>query len=406
MAKVDRDKTKRLNSLVLDGIEEIRGNKQKEQQLEEIMENFDMLSGEVRYVILNKNVEELPLSVKYLFTHAFFIMTKNEKYNLDFFYKSEIKSKFLNKYPANTQIPYARIFEKSKEYEDKYKKDLSEFTKQEISNVLSALKPLTLSASHVNGRIVTAYIDWCIENNVTSVKENKLKTEDVSFFGKFIDEELKLFFTYNELIDITRRSNNPQDSVIVKLLFYGIQGNALAEIRNMKKKHVYDAENNNNVIKVYDEDMSERQVQLDIATIELLKKAIGQELYLKRNGVGLDEKLGLYTNLVDNDYVIRTSITKTDKKNAPVEKMVIYRRIKTLGEVLGYTHLTTKNIVRSGMIYEASRRIENAILTKDDYIEIGRIFNIDNWYQIKKYCNPEIISKMYDNTDSNNFALV
>jgi hypothetical protein len=395
MTKIDRDKTRKINALVISGIDEIRSRVDGEKELKILMEKYGLLSGEVRKIILSQDVEELKLSVKYMLIHSVFEITKSEKYNLETFYNNKIKLKFLHRYPSNTQTPYARILEKSLKYEDKYNKDLSLFTLSELENVLYELEPLTESASHVNGRIISTYIDWCIDNSETSAKNNELKTLPMDYFIRFVDKELELYFTRATIEKINWDCKNPQDAVIIKLLFEGIQGESLSEIRNIKKEHVRQAIDNNNILIVYNEDNSKRKVKLTQSTMDLLEKAMIQEEYVKRNGDIQDESVGLLTNLVSNDYVIRTSITRTDEKNRPVDKMVIYRKIKMINEVLGYPYLTAKNIVRSGIIYEASRRIKNGVLTKEDYLEICAIYNIENWYPVKKYCNPEIIKKLY-----------
>lgn len=394
--KVDRDKTKRLNTLVIEGLNKLKNNVENENKVKQMMLNIGILNGEIRKVFLTSDASDLKMSIKYLFLNSMYNVTKDNEYSLDIFYNIENKSKFLHKYPDNTQHSYSRTFEKSKKYEELYNKDLSEFNLEQIDNVLHELEPLTESASHVNGRIITAYIDWCIDNNNASVENNELKEKPMSYFKRFVDEEVELYFTKTTIDKIVDDCNNSQDAVIIKLLFEGVQGNALAEIRNMKKEHVYDAIGNNNIIKLYDEDCSVRELQLEERTISLIVEAMEQLEYLKKNGEIEDESIGLITNLVDNDYVIRTSITRTDSKNRPVDKMVIYRRIKIINDLFGYKYLTAKNIVRSGIIYKGSLKlINNNDLNKDDYIEICKDYNINNWYPVKKYCNKNIIKKLY-----------
>jgi integrase len=391
--KINKDKTKNLNNLIFDGINEIIGNEDKENKLKELMEKFDV---ETKKIIHNQDLEDISLSVKYLLIDSLYLITQNEKYNVEPFYNSQIKLLFLNHYPSNTQIPYARIFEISKEYEEKHNKDLSDFEMSQIEELLHALKPLTESASHVNGRIVSKYIDWCIQHDKTTVTENKLAKEDISYFKKFVDEEIVLYLTKEEIDNrILKECANPQDAVIIKLLFSsGVQGKNLSEIRNIKKEHVRQAIENDNVLTVFEDNGDRRTVVLDEETIELLVQAMEQEEYYKRNGQVEDSSYGTQIDLVDNDYVIRTSKTRTDEANRPVDKMVVYRRIKMLSDMLGIPHLNAKNISRSGIIYEASQKES---LEKDDYMKICAKFNLANWYPVQKYCNAETIDKLYNN---------
>lgn len=394
-SRVDRDKTKRINSLVSEGLDEILGQVNK---LERVMYNkFNIQQSEIIELIKNKKLDDVKLSLKYMLLLAFFDITQNQDYKMDAFYNSEVKLKFLNRYPNNTQTPYARIFEYSKELENKYERDLSEFKISEIEMVLKKLNPLTESASHVNGRIITAYIDWCVENHETNAKDNELKLKPVNYFNQFVDENIKLFYSKKDIERILWDCINPQDAVIIACLFEGIQGKSLAEIRNIKKEHVEQAINNDNVIYVYDEDNRKRKVKLEDSTIKLLVDAGRKNEYYKKNNQIENENVGTITNLVENDYVIRTSITRTDFANRPADKMVIYRRVKIISDFLDDPCLTAKNIVRSGVIYEAHLKyLEKGNLTKEDYLEICAKYDIENWYPVKKYCNPEIIKSLYE----------
>lgn len=393
-------KMKDIDNLILRGVRDIKKT-EKENRLKKEMEEIGLLSGQTRRIMLSNNLSEIKLSMKYLILIGISRTLGKEEYDLKPFYNSEIKSKFLNKYPNNTQFSYARIFEKSKQYEEQKGKDLSKFTLDEIEDVLYDLEPLTESASHVNGRIVTAYIDYVSPN------KNILKEQSMEWFSKFVDKDIQLYFTDKTIRKIEDDCVNAQDAVIVRLLFEGVQGKSLSEIRNIKKEDVYNAIDNS--IEVFDEDGSSRPVTLSDRAFTLLQQAIDQEDYAKKNGHMEDENVGLITNLVDNEYVIRTSITRTDFKNRPVEKMVIYRRIKTIGDTLGYPYLTAKNIVRSGVIYSGKEIIEQSKdkeLSKEQYMEICFKYNINNWYPVKKYCNMQMIRKLYENFSNNSYAMV
>ena len=119
MVKVDRENTKKLNALVLSGLNQIKEVRNGENNLKDLMSNdYGILSGEIRKVLLNQELDNMKLSMKYMILNSIFEILKDESYKLDIFYNSKLKLRFLNKYPSNTQIPYARIFEKSKEYEN------------------------------------------------------------------------------------------------------------------------------------------------------------------------------------------------------------------------------------------------------------------------------------------------
>lgn len=398
---MNRNKTKELNDLVLTCFDYL--NEENKETVSEELKRITNDTITIEDFSDMKKIKDLKLSSKYMIISTFYNVTNMKTFDLHFFYNSEIKSKFLDKYPNDTQMAYSRIFEKSKIKEEEYKKDIAFFNEEEIEDFLYFLKPLTKSASHVNGRIISVYIDWIIENKKLPINDNCLREKKVSYFNKFIDEKADIYFNYQTLKDIEFDCQNAQDAVLIRLIFEGVMGKSLAEIRNIKKSDVINAvdymENSIDELipmEVVDEDESKRIVRLSREAIKLLIDAVEQEQYLKKNGVLEDESIGTITNLVDNDYVVRTSITKTDYGNRPVEKMVIYRRIKMINEVLKYDYLTTKNIFRSGVIYEGKKLLEkNRILDKQAYLQICEKYNIENWYPVKNYCNVDVINKLY-----------
>lgn len=387
-------KVKHLEKMIVESLKEIEENGLEKEFYNRMVE-YNILEGVTRKLVLNKDASEFPLSIKYLFAKGLYELTNNENINFDVFYNSETKLKFLNRYPGNTQISYARIFEKSKKYEESYNKDLSEFRIEEMEYVLHDLKPLTQSASHVNGRILTAYIDWSMIGK-TNIRSNSssIKDKSAEWFNQFVDKDIKLYFSDRDIYKLEEKCANYQDMVIIRLLFEGVQGKSLSEIRNLKK---HDVDYSTGRTTLIDEDNSKRIVYLSERAINLIQKSNDLNIYYKKNGEMLSTVSGSTTNLVDNNYVIRTSITRTDLVDRPVDKMVIYRRIKTLAESLkGFEHLSANNIVRSGIIYEAKEALANGNkLDKDTYIRICSKYNISNWYPIKQYCNEETINKVY-----------
>lgn len=387
-------------------IEEIKNDKEKEERFKNIMNSYGILAGTIRKIFLINDSRELPLATKYIVSKGLYEITGDKELIFQPFFNSDSKLKFLELYPSNTQLSYSRIFEKSKPYEDRYNKDLSLFTIEQIEDVLHELKPLTHSASHVNGRIVTAYIDWCIENPSKNAnpRTNQIKDKPMNWFERFVDEEIQLYFSESTIRKIEEDCVNYQDMVLIRLLFEGVQGKKLAEIRNLRKD---DINYQTGEVTLMDDDGNTRPFVLSERALFLIKRSNNVNEYFKRNGQIEDEAYGAITNLVDNNYVIRTSITRTDMKDRPVDKMVIYRRIQIISETLGFPALNPKNIVRSGIIFEGKKLLDkHRKLEKEEYIQISKVYNMnsDNWYPIKRYCNPQTINKLYK--DIGGYAIV
>jgi hypothetical protein len=133
--------------------------------------------------------------------------------------------------------------------------------------------------------------------------------------------------------------------------------------------------------------------------MHLIDEALSDSTYYKRNGMMDDapSNVRTFTDLVDNDFVIRSSITKTDSINQPVDKFVIYRRVSLLGELLTIPNFNAKNIVRSGMIYMGYELLkESGKLGKEEYKEIAERFKINTMPALKEIVNEETIKELYE----------
>lgn len=104
-------------------------------------------------------------------------------------------------------------------------------------------------------------------------------------------------------------------------------------------------------MEVTDLNGSQRTVKLSDNSIKLLEEASEETTYIKKNGYMVDVTNGEKSNLLDTPYVLRSSQTKDDKDDNEVHLSVIYRRLTNLSSTLGAPYLTTKNILRSGVIY-------------------------------------------------------
>lgn len=308
-------------------------------------------------------------------------------------YNEHIKERFLETYPEQTRPGYRRIFITSKRTEELLGKDLYDFSLEEIEDVLHDLSPTTFSASQTNGRIVTAYISWAIQEGLRQNNINPLRIVDPQYFTKFVDPTLNMFFTEKKLREIEDQCVNAQDYAIFRLLFEGVNGSRLSEIRNLKKA---DVDSDNLRLTLTDADGSQRVIDVSPRAISFVEKAAKETVYYKKNGEPIDnEKVRPYTDLVDNEYVFRSSITRTEHYGM-VDIHLIYRRINMVKELFEIPFFTSTNIAKSGMIYMAKELVKrDGDLLREHYLMIADRFKVNNWYSIKEYVNMDNIKKLY-----------
>src|SRR5690606_42012578 len=85
------------------------------------------------------------------------------------------------------------------------------------------------------GRIISGYLNWCVKNRIIS--KNVMEDMKPADFEKFIYDDSE-YLSEKSLRRIEDLCNNYQDAVILRLLFIGVGGKQLSEIRNLKVSDV------------------------------------------------------------------------------------------------------------------------------------------------------------------------
>lgn len=319
------------------------------------------------------------------------------------FFNEEIKEEFFNTIKETSQQSYRRIFIITNKFEKALNKDLNQFTLEEVETILYSFNATIRNTVESYARIISSYLNWSVLNGFTS--KNVLSSLTPESFEKYVADESEYLSEAN-LRKIEDRCANYQDAVILRLIFAGAGSKELSEIRNLKKDDVnfetkqikltntLQVDSNGKPIK-----FTERILDVDERTLHLIKGAIEQETYLKSNGEvapTLHNNIRPYTDLVDNDYVVRASITRNDNWNSPVDKYVIYRRMKVMSELLlSEKSLTAKYIQRSGILYSVHDSIGYKEVTLDDLKIVADKFNIRSYHNLKGFVTAEKIEEIY-----------
>src|SRR5690606_1148556 len=148
----------------------------------------------------------------------------------------------------------------------------------------------------------------------------------------------------------------------------------------------------------FPERYTERYMNVDDRTLDLIEGALNQKVYIKRNGFinqTDNNNIRKHTDLIINNYVVRPSLTKTEMFNAPADKFVVYRRIQMLSDIFDL-ELTAKFIQRSGMVYHANELLsDNLQLSLDEIKIIADRFNVKSYHNLKGFLNTETIRETY-----------
>lgn len=322
-------------------------------------------------------------------------------------YNPELKYRFLSEMIARESISektaksYERVLGITSLSEEVLQKDLHDFSLNEIEKILIGFKSKNKNALESYARIMTSYLNWSVASGLSSDNPlTQLRPSD--FFNYLTDEES--YISTKGLRKYEDKCANAQDSVIIRLLFEGVGGTQMTEIRNLQRSDV-DVVNNRlrlvNTLEFGDNGLplkfTERYIHVEQRTINFIADALKQKTYVKRNGdMEHYNNIRPYTDLVMNDYVLRTSITRTDNWSYPVDRHVVYRRLKAIADSLGVV-LTSKYIQRSGMMFYASKLIdkESEKISINDLKMIGSRFNYKSIHNLKGFITIENIKETY-----------
>lgn len=325
-------------------------------------------------------------------------------------FNEDDKKKFLSEMISDGSITeetsnnYERILYATYDLESVINKDLNRFNFEELETVLNNFNANNRNTIETYARIISSYLNWSVKEGFAEY--NYLADLKPNDFSNYLKNE-ESYFSEKSLRKWEEKCENYQDAVIIRLLFLGAGGKTLSEIRNLKATDI-DRDNNRikliNSLKEDDEGnplkFTERWLKIDDEyTFNLIEGAINQKTYSKRNGMMISNPhVRPFTDLVINKFVVRSSITKTDNFNNPVDKFVIYRRIDMIGDTLEIESFKAKFIQRSGMIAYANEIIQNGEVSLDDMKMVAGRYGMSSYHNLKGFLTMENILKTYPKT--------
>lgn len=335
----------------------------------------------------------------------------NKVYYNDF-YNSEHKERYLKSLNTeSTRKSYAIILRKTEMMESSLNKDLYNFSLHEISQFLFTLKATKISSLRHAGSVIRNYIQWAIEQDLRKDNINPLVAVTThEWYSQFVDDSSLMLFTEKRIGNIVDSLINAQDQAVVQAVFEGISGHTMSELANMKMEHISESVIEGKYrIKLFNdtpEGIKTREILISKNLFKILDEANKEVKYLKNNGVVLETIKSRVSDLVENDYILRTAVNsrKSDGDDAPAQAQVLGLRIKKAGEFNNFPMLTTINLRNSGMLKLArDLHVERGKLDTEEYHEICDHFDVgkkeDGTYNYivmrRNFLNIKTIERLY-----------
>jgi uncharacterized protein with ParB-like and HNH nuclease domain/integrase len=308
--------------------------------------------------------------------------------------KEQYLSTFENEQSRKT-IRY--IFYKTYSAEDLLEKDLYNFNSTEISKMLKNMNTLNLSVARSNGRFITKYISWAIDQGYRLDKLNPMKGIDDSYYDDLVDKSKKVHHSFSEFLELLDGLENSQDQALLFLMWEGVIGEQFSQINKLKYS---DVDFKNNTIYVIERDC---HVAVDVKCIKFLEKTKSDKFYYQYNS---NTREFTKKELLDSPFVFRNVKSPRGKANQPVNINVFYNRINTIKDLLDKEYLTPNSLKQSGMIKMAvDLYLEESKLGKEQFAKIGDKYQAPmisnggydyyNTYLMKEHINTEKIKELY-----------
>lgn len=307
-------------------------------------------------------------------------------------YNSELKESFLLKYDNNlTQDYYRQTLEKVTDYERRLYKDIKDFNENELLSVLGIFEAKTLDSLDSRVAALRQYLDYCKERGL--IAQNLLKSISRENYEKEvteIDKSDRIISSRDELYrDFCDVAINAQDAVIFALVFEGIKGTQNQELINLKVEDIK-IDENKIIVRNLKNNEIEREVIVKERSIEIVKKAIAEDVYCKYiyNPNSENMKAPLERKLNITSYLIRTMSQNEKDLDEPVGWQVVNNRLKRVAIMLNRPFISTQTVYTSGIYVELKElEDEKGTLDTEDYKEVIKRHggNADNYYSIKDY---------------------
>lgn len=273
-------------------------------------------------------------------------------------YQSEMKEGFCESYLRSRIIQKTTLyglFRKIAPYEERLKKDASEFTKAEALNMYKGLKSRSIYTLLNNNVILKSYCAWrkyYHEPKLESAYE-EITIEDLK---PCVNEQASKLLSREEVTDIEDSLLNYTDAAIIECLFQGISGYSMRDITELNS-NMLDKENKCLIFpdgRVFD--ITER-------LCDMLEKAFQEDTYI------------CYGETLRTKKLIGRGRLFKDRDNAHAADSddrrfrAVYRKIQVVRDYVGIKELTMKGLAAAGMAHYLRKNMKETGLTLKEFLQ-------------------------------------
>lgn len=282
------------------------------------------------------------------------------------------------KYPPGW---WEALFRKSNIFEEKYGKDLYNFTTPEIMEFYKFIDCSTLETLMVCNINLIHYGDWALMNNRSIDGQNHFTEIDMELLQSCLNQVgvQNSIITQDDLERIMRELNNALDKYIFYAVWEGIKGREYNEIINLKMSDINPRTNEATLC-------TGRTIKVSDRFIAIAAEADAQIIYNNYSD----------SHFIERPLIPSATIYKEKSNSRGIDKprtvyMTLYRNIKNIGLS---NYLTLNSLYQSGLIHYLNKAatannitveelLNNAVLRKEVVEKYNFNVNIKKRFLIK-----------------------
>lgn len=284
-------------------------------------------------------------------------------------YQSEMKEGFIRDYLRSRVVARTSLyslFRKTEPFEEKIKKDCSQFNQDEVLSMYTKFKAKSIYVLLNYNSILKAYCAWRRYYHKEKVTES-YEDINIELLKPCIPEDSNKFLSRKEIIEIEDQLYNWTDKAILECLWEGISGPSMTDLVSINK-HIIDFKEKI----LYFSDG--RMIKLSSRLYECLIKAFNEVEYMCYGESLRVKKLVGIGNL----YKERDNAHAVDSNDKYFRW--VYRKVQNFREHVGIPGLTMKNIHISGMYHYLCQGMQETGLDLKNFLRSEDGKNLANKY--------------------------
>ena len=246
-----------------------------------------------------------------------------------------MKDKFLSTIENNNfKRAYVRLFNKAIQYEEKYNKELHQFTYEELIDYYSTLTSISKNSIYVKHSMIKKFLVFANNESINKIDKEFLLT---------LVEETRTYKTLNQIKQLCdNHLINYSDKALILLLYHTVKGKSqLEELRYLKSDDIN--------LKMNTITLPNRTIEIkDEYTMYVLSKTIKEKALGKYLQHEIKSSSHIYYNL-ENEYLFKPKPSKRNNEGLdPLSFSSITNRLFRLTNLIG---LTTQEVYQYGLCY-------------------------------------------------------